>query len=344
MQCWVVDRPAPVDAGPLRRVERAVPDPGPRARSACGCRCCGVCRTDLHLAEGDLRAAPTADRAGPRGRGRGRRAWARARSRFAPGRADRRPLARHAPTAPAAYCRSGRENLCVAPAFTGWDVDGGYADYCLVDEAFAYALPDGDQRRAGRAAAVRRHHRLPRAAAGRGAARRRARHLRLRRQRAPDRAAGAAPGPARARADPRRGQPPPRPSSSASTRSATADAAPPEPLDGAILFAPGRRAGAGRRCAPWRRGGTLAVAGIWLSDIPALNYADDAVPRSGSCAASPPTPAPTASSSCAWPRASASGPRPTPYPMARAPTARSPTWPTAGSAAPPSCTTTRLLR
>ena len=41
------------------------------------------------------------------------------------------------------YCRAGRENLCLAPTFTGWDVDGGYADFCLVDERFAYALPDG---------------------------------------------------------------------------------------------------------------------------------------------------------------------------------------------------------
>ena len=41
------------------------------------------------------------------------------------------------------YCRSGRENLCLAPTFTGWDVDGGYAEYCVVDERFAYELPDG---------------------------------------------------------------------------------------------------------------------------------------------------------------------------------------------------------
>jgi alcohol dehydrogenase, propanol-preferring len=41
------------------------------------------------------------------------------------------------------YCRSGRENLCLKPRFTGWDVDGGYADQCVADEAFAYALPDG---------------------------------------------------------------------------------------------------------------------------------------------------------------------------------------------------------
>ncbi len=40
------------------------------------------------------------------------------------------------------YCRRGDENLCEAPTFTGWDVNGGYADYCCVDERFGYALPD----------------------------------------------------------------------------------------------------------------------------------------------------------------------------------------------------------
>ncbi len=40
------------------------------------------------------------------------------------------------------FCRSGAENLCTDPGFTGWDVDGGYAEYAVVDEAFAYRLPD----------------------------------------------------------------------------------------------------------------------------------------------------------------------------------------------------------
>ncbi len=45
------------------------------------------------------------------------------------------------------FCTTGRENLCVAPRFTGWDVDGGYAEYAVVDELYAYALPDefGDE-------------------------------------------------------------------------------------------------------------------------------------------------------------------------------------------------------
>src|SRR4051812_49179765 len=53
VRAWVVDTPGPVDTGPLRRIERDLPEPGPgqvRVRVLC----CGVCRTDLHLAEGDL--------------------------------------------------------------------------------------------------------------------------------------------------------------------------------------------------------------------------------------------------------------------------------------------------
>ena len=136
------------------------------------------------------------------------------------------------------YCRRGDENLCLHPTFTGWDVDGGYADGCVVDEAVRLPLPDGVSGRAGRAAALRRDHRLPGAACGGRPARRPAGHLRLRRQRPPHRADRAAPGSAGA-----------RPAPAASTTGnwprelgvdSVGDAAdePPEPLDGAILFAP----------------------------------------------------------------------------------------------------------
>ncbi|HTY73895.1 MAG TPA: alcohol dehydrogenase catalytic domain-containing protein, partial [Actinomycetes bacterium] len=53
MLAWVVDSPRPIDSGPLRRVEREVPEPG-TGQVRVRVRCCGVCRTDLHLAEGDL--------------------------------------------------------------------------------------------------------------------------------------------------------------------------------------------------------------------------------------------------------------------------------------------------
>ena len=175
------------------------------------------------------------------------------------------------------FCRRGEENLCLHPRFTGWDVDGGYADACLVDEAFAYRAADGALRRAGRAAAVRRDHRLPRAAVRRRAARRAARHLRLRRQRAPDRAGRPGPGHARCtcctRGEHNRGL---ARQLGADSVGGAADA-PPEPLDGAILFAPaGDLVPVALRALD--RGGTLAVAGIWLSDDPGAGLRRRAVP------------------------------------------------------------------
>ena len=103
-------------------------------------RACGVCRTDLHLAEGDLaprrpRVTPghevvgVVDRLGP-----GSTRWREGDRIGVPWLAHTCGICR--------FCTSGRENLCLGPRFTGWDVDGGYADYAVVDEAYAYALPD----------------------------------------------------------------------------------------------------------------------------------------------------------------------------------------------------------
>jgi D-arabinose 1-dehydrogenase-like Zn-dependent alcohol dehydrogenase len=102
-------------------------------------RACGVCRTDLHLAEGDLsprghlvipghEVVGVVDQVGP------------GCSRFAGGDRVGVPwLARTCGTC--RFCGAGRENLCLAPLFTGWDLDGGYAEYVVVDEGFAYAIP-----------------------------------------------------------------------------------------------------------------------------------------------------------------------------------------------------------
>ena len=65
------------------------------------------------------------------------------------------------------YCRSGRENLCDEARFTGYDIDGGYAEHAVADERFCFPLPDGYRRRPGRAAPVRRPDRLPNAGVGR---------------------------------------------------------------------------------------------------------------------------------------------------------------------------------
>ena len=138
MQAWVVDTPGPIDGKPLRRTERPVPQPAP-GEVRIRVRACGVCRTDLHLAEGDLAPKHTrvipghevvgiVDGVGP---GAGR---------FVEGDRIGVPWLAHT-CGVCRFCAAGRENLCIAPRFTGWDVDGGYADYAVVDEHYAYALP-----------------------------------------------------------------------------------------------------------------------------------------------------------------------------------------------------------
>lgn len=267
MQAWVVQQCAPIDQGPLRRIERPAPVPGPgQVRVAVSC--CGVCRTDLHLAEGDL--PPRRPEVTPGHEVVGRvDALGPGATRFAVGeRVGVAWLARTDQTC--RYCRRGDENLCAEPTFTGWDVDGGYADQCLVDERFAYRLPEqvSDEQaapllcagiigyRALRVAQVPVGGRLGIYGFG-GSAHLTAQialqlglrvHVLTRGEhnRALARELGA---------------------------DSVADATdePPEPLDGAILFAPaGDLVPVALRALD--SGATLAVAGIWLSDIPALNY------------------------------------------------------------------------
>ncbi len=267
MQAWVVDQPGPVDGHPLVRIDRAVPEAGP-GEVRLRVRACGVCRTDLHLTEGDLaphrpRVTPgheivgVVDQLGP-----GSARWHVGDRLGVPWLAHTCGTCR--------FCVSGRENLCVAPRFTGWDVDGGYAAYAVVEEAYAYALPEefDDVEVApllcagiiGYRALLRANlpeggrlgiygfggsaHLTAQVALAHGA-----RVHVMTRSREAQRLAlelGAA-------------------------SAGDADAPPPEPLDSAILFAP-----VGSLVPPalaaLDRGGTLAVAGIYLSDVPVLNY------------------------------------------------------------------------
>ena len=270
MQAWVVDTPGPVDTGPLRRADRPLPEPG-NGQVRVRITCCGVCRTDLHLAEGDLaprRSAVTpghevvghVDALGPGAR------------RFSVGERVGVPwLGRTDGTC--RYCRRGDENLCVHPVFTGWDVDGGYADACLVDEGFAYRLPEGvtDEQaapllcagiigyRALRCAAVPPGGRLGIYGFGGSA------HLTAQVALAQGMRVHVFTRGAQNR----------RLAGELGADSVGAAADPsPEPLDGAILFAPaGDLVPVALRALD--RGATLAVAGIWLSDIPSLVYADE---------------------------------------------------------------------
>ena len=241
MRGWVVDGDAEPDGSPelgvrLRPAELPEPQPAPgevRVRVSA----CGVCRTDLHLAEGDLPPRRPGVVPGHEVVG-GSTRWARRADGSPSG--DRVGIAwlRHT-CGRCRFCRRGAENLCPHHGFTGWDADGGYAEYAVVAEAFAYRLPDGVRRRRRRAAAVRRHHRLPRAAPGRLPPGGRLGHLRLRRL-APTspRRSRSPEGGDRARADPVGAGARAGPSLGAASRRGAADDAPPEPLDAAILFAP----------------------------------------------------------------------------------------------------------
>ena len=267
MEVWAVATPGPIDSHPLVRMERAAPSPGPgqvRLRVST----CGVCRTDLHLAEGDLtprrplvvpghEIVGLVDQCGE------------AVTRFNVG--DRLGAAWLARTCgQCRYCLGGRENLCTSPTFTGWDRDGGYAPYALVDEDFAYALPEGydDIHAAPLLCAgiigfrALRRTELP--SAGRlgiygfgGSA-----HLTAQIALAEGATVHVMTRSAEARE-----------LALSLGVSSVADAGdpPPERLDAAILFAP---VGAlvPLALAALDRGGTLAVAGIYLSDIPVLNY------------------------------------------------------------------------
>ena len=268
MQAWVVQRPGPVETGPLRAVERDVPEPGP-AEVRVRVRACGVCRTDLHLAEGDLTPRRPAIVPGHEVVGTVDAVGTGA-SRFAAG--DRIGVAWLRGTCGRCrWCRTGRENLCPDAVFTGWDADGGYAEYAVVPEAFAYRLPEAldDVEAApllcagivGYRALKRAElppggrlgiygfgasaHVVAQVALAQGATV----HVLTRSVQA--RALALELGAASAGA---------------------ADAAPPEPLDAAVLFAPvGELVPVAMRALD--QGGTLAVAGIHLSDVPSLNYA-----------------------------------------------------------------------
>jgi len=140
MRAWVVGTPAPIDAGPLHRIERPLPEPAPRSdprRRAVLRRC----RTDLHLAEGDLPQRRRDVTPGHEVVGLVAATGAGV-TRFRLG--DRVGVPWLVGTdGTCRFCPRGDENLRTTPSFTGWDVDDGYAAACLADERFAHRLPDG---------------------------------------------------------------------------------------------------------------------------------------------------------------------------------------------------------
>jgi propanol-preferring alcohol dehydrogenase len=130
--------PAPVESAPLRCDFRPTPSPGPD-EILVRVIACGVCRTDLHIVEGDLPLVRSPIVPGHQVVGRVEATGSGAH-RFRAG--DRVGIAWLRRTCGACdACRRGRENLCEHSEFTGYHADGGFADYAVVPEAFAYAMP-----------------------------------------------------------------------------------------------------------------------------------------------------------------------------------------------------------
>lgn len=268
MSAWRVRQPGPMKTGPLERVTTEVPHPAPDELLV-AVHACGVCRTDLHVTEGDLPVHRNRVTPGHEVVGEVIQLGADTGTDFAVG--DRVGIAwlRHT-CGLCKYCRRGDENLCPQSRYTGWDADGGYAEFATVPAAFAHHLPSGysDSELApllcagiiGYRSLLRAElppggrlglygfggsaHITAQVALAQGAEL----HVMTRGDNARELALELGAASAQGAYD-----------------------TPPVALDAAILFAP-----VGELVLPaleaLDRGGTLAIAGIHLSDIPSLNY------------------------------------------------------------------------
>lgn len=267
MTAWVVRHPGPMDTRPLQRVRMPVPEPGP-GEVLVRVEVCAVCRTDLHLAEGDLPPKHPGTVPGHEVVGRVAARGIDANRLDVGTRVGVAWL--HFTCGECRYCLRGAENLCPNAQYTGWDVNGGYAEYTTALEDYVYELTEDrpaeqlapllcagiiGYRALARAELPTRGrlgiygfgasaHLIAQVAITQGATV----HVLTRSEKAQELALdlGAA-------------------------SAAGSHDAPPEPLDAAILFAPvGDLVPVALDALD--RGGTLAVAGIHLTDIPELNY------------------------------------------------------------------------
>ncbi|MGW8257218.1 MAG: zinc-dependent alcohol dehydrogenase family protein [Thermoguttaceae bacterium] len=165
MKAMLLDRIAAIDTSPLRMVDLPMPEPAP-GEIRIKVHCCAICRTDLHVIEGDLaqckmpivpghQIVGTVDKLG-QGTGKGDR-------RLLPERLDQpsvgaRCFAQKAPVpfsvgqrvgvawlrhtcGECGFCKAEKENLCESARFTGYHADGGYAEYAIAPAAFCYEIP-----------------------------------------------------------------------------------------------------------------------------------------------------------------------------------------------------------
>src|SRR5579863_1943700 len=267
MRAWVVSQPGPIDTGPLRYVEKPMSAPAPGELQV-QVLACAVCRTDLHVSEGDLPVHREHVTPGHMVVGTVAALGADVADYVV---GDRVGVAwlRHV-DGTCRYCRRGNENLCPNSRYTGWDADGGYAEYTTVPAAFAYRLPT-DVPEVELAPllcagiigyrALLRASLPPRGVLGLYGFGDSA-HLVAQLARAQGATVHAL----------TRGEASQRLALELGAASAAgAYDSPPEPLDSAILFAPvGDLVPVAMRALD--RGGVLAVAGIHLTDTPPLNY------------------------------------------------------------------------
>ncbi len=269
MKAWRVVRPGRDIAAALELQDAPIPEPA-SDELLVRVRACGVCRTDLHVVQGDLpvhrpQVVPGHEVVGEV------TAMGGAAAGFHPG--DRVGVAWLRNTCgQCRYCLRGAENLCPYSTYTGWDADGGYAQYVTVPAAYAYPLPAGysdEQAAPLLCAGIIGYRALRRAdlpAGGRlgiygfGASA----HLTAQVAMAQGATVHVVTRSAAARTLALR----------LGAASAVEDHdSPPEKLDASILFAPVGTV-VPEALAALDRGGTLAIAGIHLTDIPALNYAE----------------------------------------------------------------------
>ena len=139
MHVWQVTRPGSLATSPLKRSQLPLPMPAP-GEVLVRVSACGVCRTDLHVVMGDLPTHRSPVTPGHEVVGRVVQNGTGA-SRFQAGERIGIAWLRHT-CGVCRFCNTGRENLCLQPRFTGWDDDGGYAEYATVPEEFAYRIPE----------------------------------------------------------------------------------------------------------------------------------------------------------------------------------------------------------
>jgi len=252
---------------PLRLIERPVPQPA-RGEVLVKIAACGVCRTDLHVVDGDLKEpklpiVPGHEIVGVVA------ALGDGVTQFKLGDRVGIPWLGHT-CGHCPYCASGHENLCDAPRFTGYQIDGGYAEYTVADADYCFAIPDGysDAEAAPLMCAGLIGYRAYRMAGlvkrlgiyGFGAAA----HIvaQIARFEGVEVYAFTRPGDLQAQSFALR---------LGCVWAGDADAGPPVPLDAAIIFAPvGSLVPLALRAL--RKGGVLVLGGIHMSEIPAMPY------------------------------------------------------------------------